>query len=480
MNFARRGFLAVTRRKSRSLILFLVLTIMSTFLLASLAIVEAINQRTVAAREELGSYATLTFDYKKTLKNTLNQAEGLPLSTSVMAYEQEALKLANSDYVTHFNFIRNTYANAGNFIAVGHELSDFGESVSPELVVVGVSDSSFLSVTDGDAILLLSGDHVSKPGEVMLEQKLAEINGLDIGQEIVINQFGGTNSLSLKIVGIYQNHESSLLDLSGISRYSTLVDVSNRLYVYHEDAKFIEPEALPTTMGSLRLPSAGVDRVVYYIDSPQNVDAFLRDARLEAFDWDKIRLDANERAFQTMTEPLVKAYSLVRKIIFATAILGAVIIALMLILWVRERRYETGVLLSLGEDKSKIMGQFLVEVLLITVFAFAVSTFLGNAIAQNFADRLMSRQIETEIVGQEEVSVRDLVNAGLSNSSRLRRVVGVGDETYDPIEAVQVKVQYRDLIKTFGVGLSVIVLSIVGPMVEILRYNPKTILLKVE
>ncbi len=50
--------------------------------------------------------------------------------------------------------------------------------------------------------------------------------------------------------------------------------------------------------------------------------------------------------------------SFARNIVLIVAIAGAIILALIVMLMVRERRFEIGVLMSLGESKLKIIGQF--------------------------------------------------------------------------------------------------------------------------
>lgn len=480
MNFLKRSVLAVTRRKSRSVILLLILALMSTFLLASLAIVEAAHQSTLLAREHLGNYATLTFDYKRTVEQSLSQSLYIPDQTSIIAYEEEALILANHSSVNNYNFIINTYGRAHDFNPIGVLPTEGQHSSSPDLVVVGVTDSSLLSITDGDAISLVDGKHVNQPGEVIVEEKLAALNNLKIGDQITVAQFNGFEQSTLEVVGIYKNQETSLLDLSQLVQYSPIVDVSNRLYVHYSDAKILKPDSMHTELGAIRVPSAGVDRVIYYIDQAENVEPFVAQARSMPFAWDEIRIDANDRAYNIMVEPLVKVHALARKIIFGTAIIGAIILSLILMLWVKERSYETGVLLSLGEEKYKVVGQFVTEVLIIAVVAFGVSTLGGNLIAQNTADKLMDRQIQTESSEHQETTVRDIVNTGLANSSRLRRVVGASGETWEPIDHISVRVQTQDILKMMGVAFIVIILSILLPAGHIMRYNPKTILTKTQ
>ena len=57
---------------------------------------------------------------------------------------------------------------------------------------------------------------------------------------------------------------------------------------------------------------------------------------------------------------------------------GVVVLSLILILWLRERIYEIGILLSIGISKIKIMIQFIIELIFISIPSVVSSLLLGN------------------------------------------------------------------------------------------------------
>ena len=58
-----------------------------------------------------------------------------------------------------------------------------------------------------------------------------------------------------------------------------------------------------------------------------------------------------------------------------------IVLSLILILWLRERIYEIGILLSIGTSKLKIIFQFIFELIFISLPSIFVSFFLGNIIS---------------------------------------------------------------------------------------------------
>ena len=64
---------------------------------------------------------------------------------------------------------------------------------------------------------------------------------------------------------------------------------------------------------------------------------------------------------------------------------GLVVLSLILILWLRERIYEIGILLSIGFSKSKIIGQFIMELVFVSVPAAVLSFISGDFIIKLIA-----------------------------------------------------------------------------------------------
>lgn len=68
---------------------------------------------------------------------------------------------------------------------------------------------------------------------------------------------------------------------------------------------------------------------------------------------------------------------------------GVVVLSLILILWLRERIYEIGILLSIGISKIKIVMQFIVELIVISVPSGILSFLLGNLLLKQMINGLI-------------------------------------------------------------------------------------------
>ena len=148
---------------------------------------------------------------------------------------------------------------------------------------------------------------------------------------------------------------------------------------------------------------------------------------------------------------------------------GAIVIvlSLLIILYLRDRQYELGVYLALGEKKLKIILQLLTEVISVSlvglIFAFAIG-----------------------VVVSEEISL-SMLRAELAANARdehywpsMIELVGFGQEMTpeEMLEAFNVSLSVETTLLFFAVGLGTVILSTIVPVAFILELNPKDILMK--
>lgn len=66
------------------------------------------------------------------------------------------------------------------------------------------------------------------------------------------------------------------------------------------------------------------------------------------------------------------------------------IISLVVILFLRDRKHELGIYLSLGETRAKVMQQILIELLLISLIAMCLSLITGNFLGKMVSESLIA------------------------------------------------------------------------------------------
>ena len=85
-----------------------------------------------------------------------------------------------------------------------------------------------------------------------------------------------------------------------------------------------------------------------------------------------------ENQFSGMVESLDMVKQMISMMIMAVIGAGTIVLSLVLILWVRERMYEIGILLAIGRSKIKIVGQFILELVLTSLPEIILAAMIGR------------------------------------------------------------------------------------------------------
>jgi len=94
-------------------------------------------------------------------------------------------------------------------------------------------------------------------------------------------------------------------------------------------------------------------------------------------------------------------YGIVDKLLLGSLIFSGMVITLLLFLWINARRKEIGIMLAIGKTKLEIFGQFIIELIIITVIAITGAYFTANYSAKGVSDNIL-KNINTEITKKSE------------------------------------------------------------------------------
>ena len=492
MNFLKRALLAVTRRKGKSFILFVIFAAIANMVLAGLAIQHATDYASVLARQKLGGQLTLRFNMQKAFQQARSEEGQRPNIQREPVTEAMVKTVAGDKHITGYNNIVNANGLAEGFKAVvtsdqsqqqDNQAGDqfdrrggFGGGnnfVMPDVTVTGVSSSKVTDAfSNGDAKMVSGRAITPQDGDkkvALIEKNLADENKLKVGDKIKIKATRADNTVEYTIAGIYEAAANSSSTGAG-ARNLPFTEPYNRIFVDYKSAI-----SLKTTDTGLQME--GIDQTVFFVDDPKNIDQVKADVNAMKIDWDKFTLDANDRAYQQMMGPIENVASFSKTVVYIVAIAGAVILALVLTLSIRERMYETGVFLSMGEGRLKIIAQYVTEALLIALVAFSISVYSGRFIAQGVGNSLLQREIQ---VSQNQGDNNGFGGSGRGGSGQmLGGWFGRGSQgSYEPINNIDIRITFAEVEQLAAAGLLILVAGTLLPAATVMRYNPKTILTK--
>ncbi|TXR58747.1 ABC transporter permease [Bacillus sp. AY18-3] len=476
MNFMKRAILSMKKRIGTSLILMAVFLIVTNLVLSGFTIQNASKKAADAARKKLGADVTLSLDFDK-LGQQASETGEMPNLPKLNT--KEADQLADSKYVNDYNYIGSTFGISDGLKLVGASEGEEGGKGKAGMAAVRGGSSSGTEI-DMNASFMIEGvrktalqesfkngkskiidgkpitEQMKGQNVALMEKRLAESNNLKVGDKVKVQSGDKKETLEVEIIGIYETNEQAMGQQA-----PPIMDPANKLYMPHSTMKKLEVDQGISSV-----------QVVYFLNDPQYIDAFKKEAKKSNIDFNYYKLDAHDSLYKQMIGPIENISSTSQMIIYIVSIAGAIILGLIIMLSIKGRRKEMGILLSIGEKKWKLIAQFVVEVVCVAILAFGLSITTGAKVSQYIGDNLLSSEIA--IASEETDTTR--------NSTVMMSGPGgtLQNQKEDPIDKIDVSVTREDVGKMGGIGLAIAIIATLLPALSILRLNPKQILLKDE
>ena len=480
MGTIKRAFLYVARKKGKSILLFFILLIMSTFVLTGLSTQKASQEAQKNLREALGGefYVSVELSESNPYFRRVDDGEG-----ALDLYTELPVTRDMINAIMEIGGIEKYDASAQTLVSTNLTIFPGNVPLKGELnnkiyarTVAGTENNSFFQ---SGIMELTEGKHITgnESNAAVISRDMADQNSLQIGDSISLQ---ADEEAEVRIIGIYEIRKPD-------PAYASVVT-----YEKLENQIFIDTSALQDLFGDMPM---GFYEVAFSVYDPAQLDSIMSEVKgLSAIDWRAFEVAADNQTYLDAAAPLQKLQALVSSIIWVIALVSAVILSLILTMWGRSRIHETGVFLSLGIGKMRIIGQYLAEVLMIAVIAFGCSYFTSSAVAGQLANGLLQQNIpasEEQAAGvtitqkdgfSEDVVVSIKDDSALSDMPSGQDTAPEVEVAADGAEAdreqIRVTIDSYNMLQLYLIGIIVIILSVGISSLSVMRLNPREILSK--
>ena len=480
MGTTKRAFLYVTRKKGKSILLFFILLIMATFVLTGLSTQKASQEAQKNLREALGGefYVSVELSESNPYFRVVDDGEGaLDLYTELPVTQDMINAIMEISGIEKYDASAQTLVSTNLTIFPGNvPLKGELNNKIYARTVAGTENNSFFQ---SGIMELTEGKHITgnESNAAVISRDMADQNSLQIGDSISLQ---ADEEAEVRIIGIYEIRKPD-------PAYASVVT-----YEKLENQIFIDTSALQDLFGDMPM---GFYEVAFSVYDPAQLDSIMSEVKgLSAIDWRAFEVAADNQTYLDAAAPLQKLQALVSSIIWVIALVSAVILSLILTMWGRSRIHETGLFLSLGIGKMRIIGQYLAEVLMIAVIAFGCSYFTSSAVAGQLANGLLQQNIpasEEQAAGvtitkkdgfSEDVVVSIKDDSALSDMPSGQDTAPEVEVAADGAEAdreqIRVTIDSYNMLQLYLIGIIVIILSVGISSLSVMRLKPREILSK--
>lgn len=279
--------------------------------------------------------------------------------------------------------------------------------------IVGYSDEQAMtafvegtaSITDGTVFV-----EGTTARECIISQELAIYNDIAVGDSITLtNPNNEEQTYDFTVVGIYS--DSSANESSFSMMGSTVTDPANRIYTSYAALQTVvdaSEEAAETltdedTGREYSTELNGTLSATYVFADVEAYETFEQEVRTLGLDDSYTVSSSDLQAYESSLVPLQTLSTMAGYFLLVILIIGAIILVVLNIFNVRERKYEIGVLTAMGMKKGKVALQFLVEGFVVTLAAVIIGVGIGGVTALPVTNALLENQIASQDSRAEQI-----------------------------------------------------------------------------
>lgn len=369
----------ILRKRSRTVIIFIILTIVLSCLYSCLNIMKSTislennlyklsNTSLSITQNNNENFKTNQFkeiENIKEIKETIPQYDGLAKSTNIKAVEGMQM-IERDDMPEEF---RNIFS------------------------IEATNNTGKDNLFNSGVFTLIKGRHIEKDDreKIIIHEELAKKNNLELNDKIRLELFDLNNNeikteYEFEIIGIFSGKKQE--------KYTGMTSD------FSENMVFIDYESSQVALNKAENNKV-VNKLEIISDSSKDTNIVLNKIKEIKIDWSKFNIEKNDDVYEETLESVEGIKHIIKVMTYLIMTGGIIVLSLILILWLRERIYEIGILLSIGIGKREIIGQFILELVFISIPSLFISTLIGN---------LVTRKILSEIILKEKI-ISTLSNA---------------------------------------------------------------------
>lgn len=509
MTILSRVRISIHKNIGKFLLLFALVTILSTMALSAVLAEQAFNQTVVHLRRSLAPIVALGPDEAAldALYTREQQSQGYAAYLFEFLSQEAIHQIGNLPYVRFFDYSIPAMGWSDNWSSYGF----YNELGGAAVMFHGIANPTNIYIEYGNFELkygrLFTVDELSMESNleispVLIPYELAKMNDLFIDDrfEVSVEFFdppavmdmpsdgfaGLTNeeirnhvyniwneySFTFQVVGIFE-----LTDDGGTMDHWIRMNLLNTLQVpnwrtFEMLMKGMESDLAFQALFDSDLIDAdnirrfmGINEPFWILYDIADYDAFVSAGA--DFLPDYFVFENLSSTFDHIIQATTALRNIITRSLWFSIGMIILLLNLLIMLFLKDRRHELGIYLALGERKTNIILQLLIEVFVVSTLAAIVALGVSSLIAPAISQNLLQNQYQQNQMSQ----------AAWSSLSALE-ARGFGSEMpfEEVLEIFEVSLTFWTVVLYFIAGIIVIGISVIVPIMFVLELKPKDIL----
>ena len=515
MYILKNAWISITRNVSRNLLIGIIVVVIAVAATIALSILNSANQIVNAYNNEYECKATIGTNRENLMKtfkkNENSSAENMinDFANLEQVSEDDINKYGNSDYVKNYYYTYSVGMNANGLSeATDHVQKETtetrtekkttqqappggrpgqGQTTTEEetqitktvenikaqngaFTVIGYN--SYSSMSD-----FIDGNYTITSGKVtsdftsntcVVSEELASLNNLSIGSKITLVDPKNTSlTYELEVTGIYKENSMEAKDMGSMFSSSVNNIITNQTVC----KKFLSADS---SLKATVTPT-------FVLKDKEHAEDFANEVKAKGLN-ENFEVTNNLEEVADAAKGIDNISSFAQTFLLIVLIIGAVVLFVINMINIRERKYEIGVLRTIGMSKLKVITQFMCELLIVTLLSLAIGSAIGAATSVPVANRLLESEIVNSQMQKENIDKNFGGDMGPGGPGMEAPPDEPEPEKFDgmvemkAVEDIEAVVDFIVLAELLGIGIGLTLISSIASCIAIVRFKPLTIL----
>lgn len=487
MYILKNAVTSILRNKGRNLLIGIIIIVISCSVSIALAINNSSESLIKSYEEKYEIEATITFNRQNMLENfdpanSQSSKENMSdIFSNANSITSEDIDLyGNSEYVKKYYYTMETRANSTTIEPAEISSNEFEMSNNKP-----GRENNFNNETNGDFTLkgyssiesmteFIEGSYTIVEGEVsedfssnncLINQELATLNDIEVGDTItIVDSNDDSLTYDLIVTGIYEEKENSENSMNMFSNSVNMIITNTNVL---NEIKENNENLMITTTPTFILTSSNII---------EDFEEELRDKGLN----ENLALQTNLEQQENATSTISNVKNFAITFLILTFIIGTIVLLVINMINIRERRYEIGVLRTIGMKKSKVCLQFLSELFIVSFIALILGAGLGMTLSVPVSNSLLEKEISS--TQEQNNTIRQNFGKGPnenmmpSNKENFNNITFSGVAQVQAFTSIDAVVDFKVILELLGIGIIITLISGTSAIISIQKFSPLTIL----
>lgn len=487
MYILKNAVTSILRNKGRNLLIGIIIIVISCSVSIALAINNSSESLIKLYEEKYEIEATITFNRQNMLENfdpanSQSSKENMnDMFSNANSITSEDIDLyGNSEYVKKYYYTMETRVNSTTIEPAEISSNEFEMSNNKP-----GRENNFNNVTNGDFTLkgyssiesmteFIEGNYTIVEGEVsedfssnncLINQELATLNDIEVGDTItIVDSNDDSLTYDLIVTGIYEEKENSENSMNMFSNSVNMIITNTNVL---NEIKENNENLMITTTPTFILTSSNII---------EDFEEELRDKGLN----ENLALQTNLEQQENATSTISNVKNFAITFLILTFIIGTIVLLVINMINIRERRYEIGVLRTIGMKKSKVCLQFLSELFIVSFIALILGAGLGMTLSVPVSNGLLEKEISS--TQEQNNTIRQNFGKGPnenmmpSNKENFNNITFSGVAQVQAFTSIDAVVDFKVILELLGIGIIITLISGTSAIISIQKFSPLTIL----